>query len=132
MNAFLKVLIFLLCMSMAHLLHADQTNPELDKLFINLKLNTDLRNSQQLTSQIWHIWSNHKNDEINILFRQGENAMYQKDFAFALESFNKIVTLEPEFAEGWNKRATVYYLMGDYEASLMNIGIIKKSLDQQT
>ena len=101
--------------------NADQTDPRLDKLFFNLKVNTDLGLSQQLTSEIWRIWSEHNKEDINILFNDGENAMYKKDYEIALASFNKIVELAPNYAEGWNKRATVYFLMGDYHASLADI-----------
>ena len=59
----------------ASLAHADQNDPRLDKLFINLSLNSDLRLSQQLTSEIWRIWSEHNKKEINVLFSVGENAM---------------------------------------------------------
>jgi tetratricopeptide (TPR) repeat protein len=100
---------------------ADQSDPRLDKLFFNLKVNADLGLSQQLISEIWRIWSEHNKKDINILFNSGENAMYKKDYETALESFNKIVELAPDFAEGWNKRATVYFLMGDYHASLADI-----------
>jgi len=100
---------------------ADQTDPRLDKLFFNLKVNADLGLSQQLTSQIWYIWSEHNQKEINDLFNDGENAMYKKEYETALVSFNQIIELAPDFAEGWNKRATVYFLMGDYHASLADI-----------
>jgi tetratricopeptide (TPR) repeat protein len=100
---------------------ADQADPRLDKLFFNLKVIADLGSSQQLTSKIWRIWSEHNKKEINVLFNDGENAMYKKEYEAALESFNKIVELAPNFAEGWNKRATVYFLMGDYHASLADI-----------
>ncbi len=100
---------------------ADQSDPRLDKLFFNLKVNADLGLSQQLTSEIWRIWSEHNKKEINDLFQDGENAMYKKEYETALEKFNKIVVLAPNFAEGWNKRATVYFLMGDYHASLVDI-----------
>lgn len=100
---------------------ADQTDPRLDKLFINLTLNSDLKLSQQLTGEIWRIWAEHNKKEITVLFKEGENAMYRKEYETALESFNQIIKLAPDFAEGWNKRATVYFLMGDYHASLADI-----------
>ncbi len=106
---------------MPSLAKADQFDPRLDKLFFNLKANVDLRLSQQLTSEIWRIWSQHNKKEINDLFNDGENAMYRKEYEIALKSFNQIVELAPDFSEGWNKRATVYFLMGDYHASLADI-----------
>jgi len=103
------------------IVNADQSDPRLDKLFLNLKLNSDLRQSQQLSSLIWRIWSEHHDNEVNILFNTGETAMYKKEYESALASFNKIVELDPNFSEGWNKRATVYFLMGDFHASLADI-----------
>ncbi|GJM04986.1 MAG: hypothetical protein DHS20C09_09770 [marine bacterium B5-7] len=114
--------IYILLLAIApNVVIADQTDSRLDKLFFNLKVNADLKLSQQLTSEIWRIWSEHNKKEINVLFSNGEAAMYRKEYETALESFNQIVILAPDFAEGWNKRATVYFLMGDYHASLADI-----------
>lgn len=101
--------------------NADQNDPRLDKLFFNLTINSDLKLSYQLTNEIWRIWSSHNKKEINILFSNAEKAMYKEDYQTALKSYNEIVVLAPNFAEGWNKLATVYFLMGDYSASLANI-----------
>ena len=101
--------------------NADQNDPRLDKLFFNLTVNSDLKLSYQLTNEIWRIWSSHNKKEINILFSNAGKAMYKEDYEMALKSYNEIVVLAPNFAEGWNKLATVYFLMGDYSASLANI-----------
>lgn len=118
----IQIYILLLATTLApNVVIADQSDTRLDKLFFNLKVNADLGLSQQLTREIWRIWSEHNKEEINVLFNDGENAMYKKEYETALEFFNKIVELAPNFAEGWNKRATVYFLMGDYHASLADI-----------
>ena len=52
---------------------------------------------------------------------EGVAAMQRRDYPAALRSFDSMVDLAPEFAEGWNKRATLYYLMGAYENSLDDI-----------
>ena len=48
-------------------------------------------------------------------------AMQEKNFPLALELLNEVVILKPDFAEGWNKRATVYYLIDEYALSLADI-----------
>jgi tetratricopeptide (TPR) repeat protein len=53
--------------------------------------------------------------------QQGEEAMGAGDFATALQTFNAMVKLEPDFAEGWNKRATVHYLIDNYNASVADV-----------
>ena len=52
---------------------------------------------------------------------QGINAMSRNDMRAALGKFDQIVKIAPAFAEGWNKRATVHYLLGNYPESLHDI-----------
>jgi tetratricopeptide (TPR) repeat protein len=47
--------------------------------------------------------------------------MSRRNYEAALTAFNKVVKTEPDFAEGWNKQATVYYLMGEYAASVRDV-----------
>jgi tetratricopeptide (TPR) repeat protein len=53
--------------------------------------------------------------------QQGVLALNAQDYPTALQTFTRMVDQAPEFAEGWNKRATVYYLMGDWRASVRDI-----------
>ena len=52
---------------------------------------------------------------------QGVLAMARADYASALRTFDRMVEQAPDFAEGWNKRATVHYLMGNWRASVRDI-----------
>ena len=52
---------------------------------------------------------------------EGEDAMGSNDFKTALDRFNLVIKKRPDFAEGWNRRATLYYLMGEYQKSLADI-----------
>lgn len=67
---------------------------------------------------IWSIWSRSGNQEIDKLFAQGLQLMQASALDDALTTFNEIVRRKPEFAEGWNKRATIYFLLGQPEKSL--------------
>jgi tetratricopeptide (TPR) repeat protein len=64
------------------------------------------------------LWSRPGDQRVGALFNSGVKQMSEGRLALAVETFSKIVELEPDFAEGWNKRATVYYLLGNYELSL--------------
>ena len=100
---------------------ADQTDRRLDGLFKQLKETKDDDEARGLESQIWAIWTRSDNEDVNQLMEAGSLAMAGQKFEIALKAFNRIIELAPNFAEGWNKRATLYYLMGNYPASLADI-----------
>ena len=100
---------------------ADQNDPRLESLFQKLKISRSPASAQALERLIWEIWLESEKNSINILMRQGVRSMQSGDFASAYDRFSTIVELEPEFAEGWNKRATVLYLLGDLDASIEDV-----------
>jgi len=67
---------------------------------------------------LWQVWSRSGDPEVDNLFRLGIEQMNQGDAESALKTFSLIIQKKPDFAEGWNKRATLYYLIGEYEKSL--------------
>jgi tetratricopeptide (TPR) repeat protein len=67
---------------------------------------------------LWEIWSRSGNVEVDALFAQGVKQMQATDLQAALQTFTAVVQRQPEFAEGWNKRATVYFLMSELDKSL--------------
>jgi tetratricopeptide (TPR) repeat protein len=67
---------------------------------------------------IWRIWSRSGDPAIDTLFAKGVEQMQGGAFDRALAVFDEIVARKPAFAEGWNKRATVYFLLGENEKSL--------------
>jgi tetratricopeptide (TPR) repeat protein len=74
-----------------------------------------------IEQQIWEIWRESDDAVISALMRAGIVAMAQEDYPVALERFDRLVKQAPDFAEGWNKRATVRYLMGNFPASVSHI-----------
>ena len=70
---------------------------------------------------IWNIWSHGGVAEVDQEMTLGISAMNEGDLESSLAHFDKIVRRDPNFAEGWNKRATVYYMMGDFGASVADI-----------
>ena len=86
-------------------------------------LATALRDTDPLVrgfveSAMWSVWSRTGVEEIDQLFAVGVAQMGQRQLEAAVETFSRVIERRPEFAEGWNKRATVYYLLGDYRSSL--------------
>ncbi len=67
---------------------------------------------------IWRIWSRSGNEAIDEQLARGVESMNTGALDEALEAFNAVVRDRPDFAEGWNKRATVYYLLGRDKESL--------------
>lgn len=67
---------------------------------------------------ILQIWSRSGDAAIDKLYARGVAQMQASDLDAALATFSDIVKRRPAFAEGWNKRATVYFLRGQYELSL--------------
>jgi tetratricopeptide (TPR) repeat protein len=100
---------------------ADQKDMRLPPLFDALKAAPSPEDAEAIESKIWAIWLEANDPKIDQLMEEGSAAMTAQQFGTALEKFNAIIAERPDFAEGWNKRATLYYLMGDYEHSLADI-----------
>jgi len=100
---------------------ADQDSPQLDVLFERLHATEDPREAKVIEALIWQVWLSADLPYINDLMRQAVGAMSRGDHEQALSTFSEIIALDPDYAEGWNKRATLHYLMGNYEASVADI-----------
>ncbi len=100
---------------------ADQRDPRLDELFAKLKQTTELSEGELLTQSIWNVWYTIKPDAVQELFDSGIAAMGAADFDSALEILTRVTELHPDFAEAWNRRATVYFIVGNFELSIYDI-----------
>ena len=101
---------------------ADQNDPRLPKLFESLKSATDAKTAQVTASDIWRIWSEKPdNKRIAELLRRGTDQMNAGHLHKAEKLFTLVINSAPDFAEAWNKRATVYFLMGAYDLSKKDI-----------
>jgi tetratricopeptide (TPR) repeat protein len=69
-------------------------------------------------SAMWSVWSRSGDAEVDGLFALGVEQMSQRQLEAAVQTFSRIIQRRPDFAEGWNKRATVYFMLGDYRRSL--------------
>ncbi len=71
--------------------------------------------------RIWLLWLHSEDKAVNRLMAQGMIAMQRGALDRALERFDAIVARAPDFAEGWNKRATVFYMMGRHRESVADV-----------
>ena len=100
---------------------ADQKDDRLSELFDKLFLSTNNMEASKLLFNIWDIWSIADNQETQIIFDEANQFMDVGELDNAIELFTKVVKQSPEFAEGWNKRATVYFLKGELNKSISDI-----------
>ena len=100
---------------------ADQNDRRLDGLFARLLEAQGSREAQQVEGKIWQIWGQSDDGAVRGLMQDGAAAMERGDYPHALAKFDQMVVIAPDFAEGWNKRATVHYLLGNYGQSLADI-----------
>ena len=95
---------------------------ELNKLFNKLKKISNYSDAKKIESKIWDLWITHPTKKsLTKLLAKGSEYMFQNQYASAHNVFSKVIELDPDWAEGWNKRATVLYLMGEYELSQSDI-----------
>ena len=108
--------------------NAEERSNKLEKLFTQLKNTKDLPTAQIVEKKIWEIWLIHPSDarrgfRLTELLTQGTRLMNVGELSKAYDLFTKVIAVETDWAEAWNKRATVLYLMRQYESSLADIKI---------
>ena len=95
---------------------------DLDDLFARLRLATAPAEIEVLQNGIWQLWLATTDAALDKELETGMRALQAGDHALAIAHFTRIIEARPDFAEGWNKRATARYLRGEYRASLADIG----------
>ncbi len=92
----------------------------LDRLFAELA-QPDQPDWQRIEDQIWAEWSHSGSDSMDLLLERGLEAIDQGNYDAAIEHLSALVDHAPDFAEGWNARATAYYRAGLYGPSVSDI-----------
>jgi len=100
---------------------ADQTDPRLDQLFVHLQDVETAAQARSVEQLIWNVWLESESPTLRLLMGRVAAAMGQQNFIAALKILDSVVAIAPNYAEGWNKRATVYFLLGQYEASMTDV-----------
>jgi len=100
---------------------ADQMDSRLDDLFLRLAQTTSAAEASAAEEAIWALWMAHSDDRAQRYMFAGIGQMNDGHLHEALITFSRLVDMEPNFAEAWNKRATVYFMLHDYDASARDI-----------
>ena len=119
----LAALILLLFASASVLAETDTQAPaseRLDALFAALR-DSSAEEALAIQSDIYDIWHDPGSDSMRLIFNRAQAAMSEGRLGVAVDHLDDLVLLAPEFAEGWNARATAHYLAGAYQSSLDDI-----------
>lgn len=100
---------------------ADQADPRLGELFARLRAAGSASDAVAMETEIWRIWGEITDPDAQALYARGTAAMAAGDGRTASAAFDLLIQLQPRFAEAWNKRATLRYLVGDDDGSIADI-----------
>jgi tetratricopeptide (TPR) repeat protein len=98
-----------------------QTADPLDALFAELKREPDATQAKRISERIWARWRDSGSATANLLLQWADKAMEDEKNGLALDLLDQVVVLMPDFAEGWNRRATLHYAMGNHSKSMADI-----------
>lgn len=96
-------------------------NSDLDELFACLRLATAPAEIEVLQNGIWQLWLTTGDLALDKELEAGMRSLQASEHTLAIAHFTHLIEAKPEFMEAWNKRATAYYLRGEYRASLHDI-----------
>ena len=119
MSKLLSIIIFLFLSTTS--VKSDQNDPRLNNLFKKLNETENQEEISDLIKNIWDIWYEVDDPKVIEYFEKGIQAMRIRNYPLAVRFFNNLIEKDPNFAEAWNKRATVYFMMGDFDKSMQDI-----------
>ena len=112
-----KILTILILFFLTTSLSANDRDVELDNLFLELKKNIPSLSSE-IAQKIWTLWSTHPTDQkLTLLLDEGSKYVQDRKLYNAIDIFTEAIKLDPSWAEAWNKRATVFYMVGEFQKS---------------
>lgn len=115
----INIFIFLLLLSLP--VKSDQFDSRLPNLFDKLYKSSNDIDINKISNEIWDIWLETNDIKIEADFFRGLESMRTRDLLMSIAFFTRVIEKNPDFAEGWNKRATVYYMIGQYDKSMLDI-----------
>jgi tetratricopeptide (TPR) repeat protein len=93
----------------------------LDTLFGELKRERNERAAERIAARIQEEWNRSGSASIDLMMQWSHKAMQEEKFDIALDFLDQVITLQPSYAEGWNRRATVHFMMRSFGKSMADI-----------
>lgn len=96
----------------------------LDAYFLELKREAEPASARRIADRIWAEWRISDSATANQLMEWANDAIRDKRYFTALDLLDQVTVLMPDFAEGWNRRATLHYIMDNHAKSMADINIV--------
>lgn len=93
----------------------------IDELFGQLARLPDPRRAKTVADSIWSEWFRSGSPTIDLMLHWSNEAIGREDYNIAMDFLDQIVTRKPDFAEGWNRRATLHFVMDNHAKSMADI-----------
>ena len=94
---------------------------DLDGMFAALRRERDAARAARISRSIWREWGRYEDETVNLFANWAASAMSRKKYGVALDLLDRVTVMAPDYAEGWNKRATLHFLRRDFAKSLADI-----------
>jgi tetratricopeptide (TPR) repeat protein len=100
---------------------AESRSQKIDRLFAELKREGNAKAAERIARRIQQEWSQSGSASVDLMMQWAQKAAAARKYDVALDFLDQVVTLQPDFAEGWNRRATIHYTMKNYAKSMADI-----------
>lgn len=98
-----------------------QLADNLDGLFNQLGKTRDSKTADRISARIWEFWQRSDSRSVDLLTNWARSASSKQHFGVALDLLDQVVALRPNYAEGFNQRATLHFVMENYGKSIADI-----------
>jgi len=93
----------------------------LDSMFASLKVVKNEQNARRIEQAIWQLWFKPDNRVARQMMQTIMATREAGNYEESINLLNDLIVQYPDYSEGWNQRATIYYLMGNFEASVLDV-----------
>jgi len=122
-SPFRALLALLIALFLMVPVHADEASDKLlDELFVQLRDAPDEATARTISDRIWTVWTNPTDPVLARRMSDVLEARTMRSMEAAVALLDELILDFPDYAEGWNQRATLRFMMGDYEASIADCG----------